>query len=412
MQRQSIATLPKFPSFDDCLILKTLKKVFGSSSKTGLPSYEYVVSRTLADVKEALPLLNKRPFVELSYDYLQAVEASLPAGVCRYMLIYKEGRPVLFSYAQLFTLTSKNFRLEKNAGCVKSILKLFLDLKKIKVLMTGNALRTDTSCCCYDSTMVNADEVAELISAGAEKIADEENVTAVILKDMPYSMVVRSWLAEQGYNTPWADAVMELTLPEQWTNMNDYVAALSRKYKTRANKILDAGKDLEFRVMGLDEVRAYDAQIDRLFNNVLANQSFRLTTVAPHHFSSMKQVYGDGFEVFGLFKEGALSGFCSAFISADTYELYYAGIDYNLNTEYQLYFNILFAGLARAIELKKSRLVLGRTSFDAKASIGAKPVELPYFIKIANLPQGVTNWFINYFSGMEDGKWKMRNPLK
>jgi hypothetical protein len=104
--------------------------------------------------------------------------------------------------------------------------------------------------------------------------------------------------------------------------------------------------------------------------------------------------------------------FYTAFLTEDAYELYHVGFDYELNNEYHLYFNILFSGLKRAITLKKSHLKLGRTSFDAKASLGAKPVEIEYFFKPGNIPNVVSKWFANYFSSMEDAKWKLRNPLK
>jgi hypothetical protein len=104
--------------------------------------------------------------------------------------------------------------------------------------------------------------------------------------------------------------------------------------------------------------------------------------------------------------------FYSAFVTEDDYELYYIGIDYEYNNEHHLYFNILFSGLEQAIVLGKKQLQLGRTSFDAKASLGAKPVELSYFIKIPNIPNVVISWFANYFSSIEDAKWKLRVPLK
>jgi len=127
---------------------------------------------------------------------------------------------------------------------------------------------------------------------------------------------------------------------------------------------------------------------------------------------SIKQLYGDDFEVIGFFRDEELVAFYTAFITQHEYELYYVGFDYQFNNDYQLYFNILFSGLERSIHLKKRQLRLGRTSFDAKASLGAKPIEMVYFYKPDNIPNVVTKWFANYFSSMEDAKWKQRNPLK
>ena len=152
--------------------------------------------------------------------------------------------------------------------------------------------------------------------------------------------------------------------------------------------------------------------MNRLYKNVVENQPFALTSVGEDHFAKLKALYKDDFEIFGFFADKKLIAFYSAFVTPAAYEIYYVGFDYQLNDQYQLYFNILFSGLERAISLGKGQLKLGRTSFDSKASLGAKPVEISYFIKTMNIPTVAINWFVNYFASMEDGKWKLRNPLK
>ncbi len=194
--------------------------------------------------------------------------------------------------------------------------------------------------------------------------------------------------------------------------MEDYVQALSRKYKSRANKILEAGNVLEKRTLSEVETNKYSSKISGLFRQVARSQSFVLANLADDHFGKMKSLYKDSFEVMGFFYEGEIVAFTSAFISRDTYELYYAGFDYNHNQKLQLYFNLLFSGLERAIKLGKSVLKLGRTSLDAKASLGAHPEELVYYFKAGKIAGVVNNWFANYFSSMEDGKWKLRSPMK
>ncbi len=104
--------------------------------------------------------------------------------------------------------------------------------------------------------------------------------------------------------------------------------------------------------------------------------------------------------------------FYSAFVTHDAYELFYVGFDMELNSEYQLYFNLLFSGLERAIRLEKKELKLGRTSFDAKASLGAKPHKIEYVARLRRVPDTAMKWLTRYFASVEDNKWKQRNPLK
>ena len=411
MSSNHTATLQGANTYDDCLIAACLKKLFLPSTR-GKAEPGYTITDRISTLKGDLEFIRKESPAELSYAYLYAMESTLPAVGFRYMMVRRNNMPVLFAYFQLYTLTSHNFNLNKDKTFVKGILKFFLDLKKARVVLSGNALRSETPCCWYDADVLTSEVAAECIVSAAEKIAADEHASGLVLKDIPLSAHTQKWLKGMGYEAPFEDRVMTLDINADWQNLEGYTAALSRKYKTRANKILAARDHLETRVLSEQEIRHYQPRIHKLFNNVATNQSFALTAPADDHFTRLKLVYQQNFEVTGIFVEGELAAFFSAVISPAAYELYYVGLDYELNTQYQLYFNILFAGLERAMQLNKQQLKLGRTSFDAKASIGAKPVTLPYLAKTGNIPGVVSKWFVNYFSSMEDGKWKLRNPMK
>ncbi|MCW3123944.1 MAG: hypothetical protein JWQ38_3436 [Flavipsychrobacter sp.] len=411
MSRPATSTISISSPYDNCLIASCLKQMFTKTVK-GKKEPAITISNRVTEVKTELEQLNMGMVTELTYGYLAAMEQTLTDSMFRYIVIYRNEAPVLFCYFQLVTLTSHNFSFEKNKSFVKSIFRLFLDLKKAKVLVSGNALRNDIVGYTYNESVLDEDEAMEIMVSAAERLADEEHVTAVILKDLPVSKNVWKWMGSMNYHTPWNDQVMTLDVQAEWQSIEDYISALSRKYRTRANKILATRKGITIQALTGDEIKKQQMAIHSLFLKVAESQPFVLAHVGAAHFSRLKEVYGDNFEVIGFYKENKLVGFYSGFVSDDAYELYYIGFDYNANTEHQLYFNILFSGLERAIRSGKKQLKLGRTSFDAKASIGAKAANTNYFIKTANISSVAINWFANYFSTMEDGKWKLRNPFK
>jgi hypothetical protein len=409
MNGSNTAALPSRNTYDDCLISSCIKKLFKNHIKNKeLPGY--VICNSVAAIKKDLAQLGTT--IELSYDYLLAMEQSLPNAGFRYLIFHKDNAPILFAYFQVYSVASQNFNLKNNKTFIKGIVRLFLDLKKVKVIMSGNALRSDIPCYNYDSSVINETEAIELITSAAEKIASDERATAVVLRDIPVSSQGTKWLAGQGYYAPMTDNAMTLSIDQSWGGLNGYVSALTRKYKTRANKILALRDKLTIEKLSENMVAVSQRQMNRLYKNVVERQSFALTQLADEHFTKLKSLYKDGFEVYGFYIGKKLVAFYSAFVTADAYEVYYVGVDYQLNDEYQLYFNMLFSVLERAVLLEKKELKLGRTSFDSKASLGAKPVEIKYFFKTMNVPTVAINWFVNYFSAMEDGKWKLRNPLK
>ena len=397
--------------YDDCRVASFLKKMFSRQGTTKNP-HTVVVSSKISTLKKDLLALSGDEPVELSYSYFHAMEQALPDTVFRYAVIRRADVPVLFVYFQFVSVTAQNFNLQKNTGFVKGILRFFLNLRKAKVLIQGNALRTETASYCYDAAVFSQAEAIEAIAGISEKIASDECASAVVLKDIATRPATARKLVTMGFQAPYQDQVMEMDIDKTWDSLASYTTALSRKYKSRANKVIEAGKELTVMQLTTAQITAHKEDIQRLFMEVTNKQSFVLMSSGAEYIISLKKLYGSDFEVVGLFNDGRLVAFYSGFISPDAYELYYVGFDEQLNGTYQLYFNLLFSGLERAILLGKTVLKLGRTSFDAKASLGAKPRELEYYIKIAHVPDTVLQWFVSYFSAMEDGKWKLRNPLK
>lgn len=94
-------------------------------------------------------------------------------------------------------------------------------------------------------------------------------------------------------------------------------------------------------------------------------------------------------------------------------ELYYIGIDYKINKSHHLYQCMLQQGIKDAISFKKSKLKLGRTAYEAKAIVGAKPVTKSNFFQISNpiLKIGY-RYSADYFIAENSTNWQVRNPFK
>ncbi len=397
--------------FDKCLIGNYISKIFPASVKSGKGDF-LKVYKSVEEVQSVLHTLNADGKLELSLPYLTAMQRPVPGMEFRYAVLYHKHKPVLFGYFQLFTITSANFGLDEKGGMMRRIIRFLMDIKKVRVLILGNAMRNETCCFCYDRGMLDEIQAVSLLGSIAEEIASDECALAVVLKDIPDSDGARQWLAAQKYQTPWPDQLMILDVRPGWTSLDLYLEDLSRKYRARANKILASLGSVRVEKLEMDRVAQLETKIDGLFGNVLDSQRFLLTRPGTGHFTDLMKNYGDQFEVYGYFDGEELIAFFTAFITPDAYEMYYVGFDYSLNPERQLYFNILFAGLERAILNKKKHLNFGRTSFDAKASMGAQAVERKYYFKAPGIPDAVTGWFVNFFSALEDGKWRLRNPLK
>ncbi|HUM47635.1 MAG TPA: hypothetical protein PLD84_11950, partial [Chitinophagales bacterium] len=77
------------------------------------------------------------------------------------------------------------------------------------------------------------------------------------------------------------------------------------------------------------------------------------------------------------------------------------------------YFNMMYDGIAMAIESKKKVVELGRTAREAKAMLGGKPT---YFTSYFRLRGWLVNQLVTRFAGTFNEKagqsWQLRNPFK
>lgn len=397
---------------EHCRITGFLKNIF-VHAQGGKKDAGVSINCRIADALFELQQLNAEIPEELSYTHLEAIEQSVKDAEFRYVFVHRDNKPILFLYFQIYTVTSQNFNFDIKGAFVKNIVHLFLNLKRAKVLVTGNAMRNGQAAYCYDADALRPADALDAQLAMAEQLANAENAAAIILsRPESASASDQKVLTQMGYSTPWDDSVMEMDLPEQWTSLQDYINDLSRKYKARANKILAGMQNIDIQPMSTAAIASNAKEMDRLFGEVVDKQPFTLSRSGAAYIKVLKDLYGDDFEVNGYFLDKRLIAFSSGIVTDGAYEVYYVGFDTKMNSEYPIYFHMLLWGLQRAILLGKKKLKLGRTSFDAKSSLGAKAVNTGYYINLRHVPDMATTWFTKYFSAAEDGKWKQRNPLK
>ena len=103
--------------------------------------------------------------------------------------------------------------------------------------------------------------------------------------------------------------------------------------------------------------------------------------------------------------------FSSSFeVEESVLEAHYIGLDYSLNKELELYQNILYDFIGKAVVSGKSHVNLGRTASEIKSTVGAKVQELTCYIKPQNtVSKVILKPFINF---LQPGEWIPRNPFK
>ena len=92
-------------------------------------------------------------------------------------------------------------------------------------------------------------------------------------------------------------------------------------------------------------------------------------------------------------------------------DAHFLGYDVKLNSQYQIYFNILLLLVEQAIEMKASHLNLSRTALEIKSSVGAEPLEMNVHFRYHNgLIQKLIPQIMKTYVPEDD--WLQRKPFK
>lgn len=204
---------------------------------------------------------------------------------------------------------------------------------------------------------------------------------------------------------------MIFELKPEWKSNDDYVAALSKKYRDqykRAHKKFDG---IETRELFLGDIVLLENRIYELYYHVAINAPFNTFFLAKNHFSSFKKQCGDRFIVTGYFLDNELIGFHTLLLNGTTLETYFLGYDDKIQKEKMLYLSMLYNMTRFGIENRFKEIIFGRTALEIKSSIGAEPVQMSGFIfHNYNL---INKYFDKIFPRLEPTLvWQQRHPFK
>ncbi len=363
----------------------------------------------------------------LQIPFLTVLENERPDNMhFHYAIIYESKKPVAIAYFQVIDFSSDSFGSnveaeEKEFSCViTNYLKKYLtnhliksaDKINMRLLICGNAFVSGE----HGFTCIPEVDKTEAIEALADviyRIGDAEKlkgkIAMVLVKDFYSSSVQHTKeFGEYKYHDFLVEPNMVLDI--HWDTFDDYLNAMSKKYRNRAKNIVKKGAQIERKDFSVDDIKANSKQILQLYNNVHLKAKFRMASLTPSYFAEMKKVLGEKFNFVGYYHEQKLIGFRSTFILENEIEAHFVGLNYSINKELELYQNILYDYVKDSLDKKAKHLFLGRTAAEIKSTLGAEAIELTCYIRHRNpLSNRIIKPFVDF---LKPSEWIPRNPFK
>ena len=204
---------------------------------------------------------------------------------------------------------------------------------------------------------------------------------------------------------------MIFEIPDLWKSEQDYIDALSKKYRDQYKRARKKATGIEKRKMNLEEIIKEEETIYNLYFHVAKNAHFNTFFLNKNHFATLKKTLKDKFLFYGYFLEGKLIGFNTLIKNGTVMDTYFLGYDDSIQREKMLYLNMLYDMISYSINKGFKAVIFARTALEIKSSVGAKPKEMFGFMKHSN---PVINLSIAKVFCYLDPKitWQERNPFK
>lgn len=357
--------------------------------------------------------------VFLTTDYLQFIENNPPKDFtfC-YLVFEKQGKIVGFIACQIKYFNaadSLNFTDRKDGWLT---LKKWLAQKvEYNTLIIGNLMLTGDHSFYFDEETLTFEEKTQLFTEGVDfakqQLADRgTKINAVFIKDFFIGSKNHQLVQSLDcYNEFQVEPNFVMDLPTEWLSFDDYLNALSSKYRVRVKRALKKLSGIELKEFNVERILAHKTRINELYKQICENSAVNLVHLNEDYFVNLKYDLEDNFRLFGYFKDGLLIGFFTTIKNGEELEAHFLGYDMAQNAEHQLYLNMLYDIIKTGITEKSTRIVFARTAHEIKSSVGAVAKEMSLFLRHENcLFNRLLPFVLPILSPRE--QWTPRQPFK
>ena len=355
--------------------------------------------------------------VFLQTSYLYVLERSAPVNMeCFYIGIFEKSELIGVSLAQYLDLNKLESFGERDKSLKIAIRNFIFKNFASHTLVLGNNMITGQNGYAFTKE-IDFECISDILIQSAEEITlyfkkKGINIHLVSFKDFyeNCSVELKKFRFSNIYefNT---QPNMIFYLDQNWKSEEDYVGALSKKYRDQYKRARKKNDGIIVKNLSFEEVIKHETTIYELYHYVAKNAPFNTFFLAKNHFSTLKRQCGNRFQIFGYFLNDKLVGFHTLLLNDETLETYFLGYDETIQKENMLYLNMLYNMTKYGIENGFKKIIFGRTALEIKSSVGATPVQMSGFIYHNNK---VINKFIGkIFKQLEpELHWQQRHPFK
>jgi Acetyltransferase (GNAT) domain len=346
-------------------------RIFDSIDDVDLASWERVRSESAASI-----------FTDPRF--IAAAEAGMKQS-CRFwfVVVYDDGRPVACACLTAMTIDLADLADPRLAWIIRRVPGMLSRLRKLKVMMCGLPGSPGEKCLALTPTNVSA-QVLSLLDAAIGDLAARSAMDVIAFKEFGKDdLEWMSPLLNLGYRRI-PSLPMHLFKPS-FRDFSHYCAALKTRYRQQINrstrKLNNTGIKLSVLTDPKEILRVYTPEVHALYHQMVAKAELNLEVLPIEFFRQLTSRLKGEVELIALSKDSTIIAFGWCLHASSTYSMLYAGLDYRLNDQFDLYFNLMYAGLDRALRQGVSKIQIGQSASTFKSRLGCYSEPLYVFAK-------------------------------
>jgi predicted N-acyltransferase len=348
----------------------------------------------------------------LSTKYLQVLESAAPANMkYQYIGIFNQEELIGIALAQFIDLSHLESYGERDKKLKTWVRNYLFSQFSSKLLFIGNNMLSGQNAFAAKD-QASIPEILQTLKQAAFEINQHSKNHLTSFKDfMPSDLPYfdQSVFKKDLKFTSQPNMIFEIN--SLWNQEDDYVNALTKKYRDQYKRSRNKALGIEKRKLTLDEIEDQQDIIYDLYLHVAENAPFNTFYLPKNHFYVLKEKLKDDFMLYGYFIDGKLIGFNTLIKNGKSLDTYFLGYDEKIQKEKMLYLNMLYDMIACGISLKFKNIIFGRTALEIKSSVGAIDISMFGFMRHS---QPLINQFLGLiFNYLEpETTCKKRNPFK
>jgi predicted N-acyltransferase len=300
-----------------------------------------------------------------------------------YAIIEQDGEPVAIACLYAATIDLSDFADPRLAALIRRLPAVLTRFRKLKVLSCGMPGLPGENALALTAPHASS-VVLPVLDAIVCDIAKRVGADGIFYKEFGIADdALTAPLRSLGYS--------RIALPDMFCfapsfrSIGEYASSLRAHYRKQINRSIRKLERSAAEAVVLSEpqeiLRTYTPETHALYFNVLEKSALKLEVLPIDFFRNLTARSNGEVELITIMIKKRVIAFAWCLHAEGDYHAMYAGLDYRLNDELDLYFNLSYAVLDRALQKRPSAIYFGQTADAFKARLGCYPEPLYVFAK-------------------------------